>query len=1043
MEVKSHDYDSVLKQQITPFADNLAWRNCQDRCSESGNSRTAMCADSGQSETGLFIPVGLIQFGKVFSTYGEGVIIIRHHASRPLALADDCWYLLEASLTYSSSGSGVRCLCVGLPSRVASFDGATFDENWASLTCDVALATRSAPSNALSTIRPRRCGADLCSHLHLKTWIAFHRENAVRFRVSGSYLLVSTMNVWNKLRIALIGQSTFAAEVYKLLKKDGHKIVGVFTIPDKNNREDPLATTASADDTPVYKVKAWRKAGKPLQDVIDSYKEVGADLNVLPFCSQFIPMDVINFPKHKSICYHPSLLPKHRGVSAISWTLISGDKEAGFSVFWADDGLDTGPILLQKTCSVESNDTVDTLYNKFLYPEGILSMAEAVDKVSKGTAPRIPQIEKGASYEPSLGKKELQMVNLLQPALNIHNFIRGLDSAPGAWTLVNNQEVKLFGSSLWSESEPQGQTVEIGENTGKGIIHDKGLLLIGSDGKMVNIQRIQVEGKMIQASNYGKAEKSRESLQLTEEEKSIVSALNQIWTGILNIEINKQTDFFSTGAGSMDIVRLVEEIREKLGIQMQNEDLFMASLFQEFADAVVLKSRGGSKKDLTYNRISLNANNMDINFPNQLFINGQFVDSEHGKVLADLMDEHKEELATIESIDSGAVYTLALKTHVGMSIETWRYFAGWCDKIHGTTIPINHARPNRNLTFTKKEPIGVCGLITPWNYPLMMLSWKMAPCLAAGNTVVMKPAQVSPLTALKFAELTLKAGIPPGVINILPGTGSETGNAIAHHPDVRKLGFTGSTSVGQVIMKSCADSNLKKVSLELGGKSPLIIFDDCDLERAVRMGMSGVFFNKGENCIAAGRLFVESSIHDVFVKRVIEETKKMVIGDPLNRSTSHGPQNHKAHFDKLLEYISLGVKEGAKLEYGGKRIDRPGFFLEPTIFTNVEDHMYIAQEESFGPIMVISKFTSGDIDAVLKRANNTEFGLASGVFTRDINRALYVAEKIDAGTVFVNTYNKTDVAAPFGGFKQSGFGKDLGMEALHEYLKTKCVTLEY
>nr|CAD7424433.1 unnamed protein product [Timema monikensis] len=393
--------------------------------------------------------------------------------------------------------------------------------------------------------------------------------------LAGFYCEQISINVWNKLRIALIGQSTFAAEVYKLLKKDGHKIVGVFTIPDKNNREDPLATTASADDTPVYKVKAWRKAGTPLQDVIDSYKEVGADLNVLPFCSQFIPMDVINFPKHKSICYHPSLLPKHRGVSAISWTLISGDKEAGFSVFWADDGLDTGPILLQKSCSVESNDTVDTLYNKFLYPEGILSMAEAVDKVSKGTAPRIPQIEKGASYEPSLGKKELQMVNLLQPALNIHNFIRGLDSAPGAWTLVNNQEVKLFGSSLWSESEPQGQPVEIGENTGRGIIHDKGLLLIGSDGKMlanalvvlsstpedgeieVNIQRIQVEGKMIQASNYGKAEKSRESLQLTDEEKSIVSALNQIWTGILNIEINKQTDFFSTGAGSMDIVRYI------------------------------------------------------------------------------------------------------------------------------------------------------------------------------------------------------------------------------------------------------------------------------------------------------------------------------------------------------------------------------------------------------------------------------------------------------------------------------------------------------
>lgn len=221
--------------------------------------------------------------------------------------------------------------------------------------------------------------------------------------------------------------------------------------------------------------------------------------------------------------------------------------------------------------------------------------------------------------------------------------------------------------------------------------------------------------------------------------------------------------------------------------------------------------------------------------------------------LANLMEQHKEELATLESIDSGAVYTLALKTHVGMSIETWRYFAGWCDKIHGLTIPISHARPNRNLTFTRREPIGVCGLVTPWNYPLMMLSWKMAACLAAGNTVVMKPAQASPLTALKFAELSALAGIPPGVINIVCGFGSTVGNAIVEHPLIRKLGFTGSTQIGQTIMKSCANSNLKKVSLELGGKSPLVIFEDADMQQAVRIGMSSVFFNKGENCIAAGK----------------------------------------------------------------------------------------------------------------------------------------------------------------------------------------------
>uniref|UniRef100_A0A8C5GGE6 Cytosolic 10-formyltetrahydrofolate dehydrogenase-like n=1 Tax=Gouania willdenowi TaxID=441366 RepID=A0A8C5GGE6_GOUWI len=424
-----------------------------------------------------------------------------------------------------------------------------------------------------------------------------------------------------------------------------------------------------------------------------------------------------------------------------------------------------------------------------------------------------------------------------------------------------------------------------------------------------------------------------------------------------------------------------------------------------------------------------------------------FEDGEWGKMnprdrgrliykLADLMEEHQEELATIETIDSGAVYTLALKTHVGMSIQTFRYFAGWCDKIQGSTIPINQARPNRNLTFTKKEPIGVCAIIIPWNYPLMMLAWKTAACLAAGNTVVLKPAQVTPLTALKFAELSARAGIPKGVVNILPGSGAVVGQHLSDHPDVRKLGFTGSTEIGKHIMKSCAVSNVKKVSLELGGKSPLIIFSDCDIDKAV-----SVFFNKGENCIAAGRIFVEDSIHDQFVKRVVFE--KMKIGDPLDRSTDHGPQNHKTHLEKLLEYCQIANMEGATLVYGGKQVQRPGFFFEPTVFTDVQDHMYIAKEESFGPIMIISKFRSGDVDDVLRRANATEYGLASGVFTQDISKALYVSERLNAGTVFVNTYNKTDVASPFGGFKQSGFGKDLGQEALNEYLRIKAVTIEY
>jgi formyltetrahydrofolate dehydrogenase len=244
-------------------------------------------------------------------------------------------------------------------------------------------------------------------------------------------------------------------------------------------------------------------------------------------------------------------------------------------------------------------------------------------------------------------------------------------------------------------------------------------------------------------------------------------------------------------------------------------------------------------------------------------------------------------------------------------------------------------------------------------------------------------------------------------------------------------------------MKSCAVSNLKRVSLELGGKSPLIIFADCEMDKAVRQAMGAVFFNKGENCIAAGRLFVSENIHDEFLRRVVAETKKMVIGDPLDRSTAHGPQNHRAHFEKLLEYVGIGVKEGATLVHGGKRIGEKGLYFEPTIFTNVQDDTYMAKEESFGPIMIISKFKDDDVEGVLRRANKTEYGLASGVFSKDIGRVMKVAEKLDAGTVFVNCYNKTDVAAPFGGFKQSGCGKDLGEEALNEYLKTKTITIEY
>ncbi|KFW84330.1 Mitochondrial 10-formyltetrahydrofolate dehydrogenase, partial [Manacus vitellinus] len=885
----------------------------------------------------------------------------------------------------------------------------------------------------------------------------------------------------HKLKLALIGQSIFGQEVYSKLRKEGHKVVGVFTVPDKNGQADPLALAAEKDGTPVFKFPRWRAKGKPIEEVVAAYKSVGAELNVLPFCTQFIPMDVIDCPKHGSIIYHPSILPRHRGASAINWTLIQGDKKAGFTIFWADDGLDTGPILLQRECDVGQNDTVDDLYNRFLFPEGIKAMVEAVHLIADGKAPRIPQPKEGATYE-GIQKKENAEISWDQPAAALHNWIRGHDKVPGAWTTIDGQMVTFYGSSLFDASVPAGQELAIKGASRPGLVTKNGLVVFGNDGKMVLVRNLQFEdGKMIPASKYFSADETT-ALELTEEEKKMAEDIRAIWKGILTnvAAIENSTDFFKSGASSMHVVRFInitvgppgqvncaEEtaclsvekrrnffhlqkntISSSVPIHTAMPSLYCAvpgglpwaseytgeegSVTQLAAarwwQAVHLDSKAKQQSGIVRCHFSL------------MWIFNIFIR------LADLMEEHQEELATIESLDSGAVYTLALKTHIGMSVQTFRYFAGWCDKIqaseYGATIPINQARPNHNLTFTKKEPLGVCAIIIPWNYPLMMLAWKSAACLAAGNTLVLKPAQVTPLTSLKFAELSAKAGFPKGVINILPGSGGLVGQHLSEHPDVRKVGFTGSTPTGKQIMKSAA-ANLKKVSLELGGKSPLIIFSDCELDRAVKMGMGAVYFNKGENCIAAGRLFVEESIHDEFVSKVVEEIKKMKIGDPLDRSTDHGPQNHKAHLEKLLQYCETGVKEGATLVYGGRQVCRPGFFMEPTVFTDVEDHMYIAQEESFGPVMVISKFKNGDVDGVLQRANATEYGLASGVFTKDISKALYVSEKLEAGTVFINTYNKTDVAAPFGGFKLSGFGKDLGEEALHEYLRTKAITVEY
>lgn len=360
----------------------------------------------------------------------------------------------------------------------------------------------------------------------------------------------------DKLKIAIIGQSTFASEVYKLLRNSGHKVVGVFTVPNQGNREDPLATVAAADGTNVFKIKAWRKKGQAIPDVLDQYKTIAADLNVLPFCTQFIPMEVINFPKHQSICYHPSLLPRRRGVSAINWTLIEGDKKAGFSIFWADEGLDTGPILLQRECDVHENDSVDSIYNRFLYPEGIQAMAEAVNMVADGSAPKIPQPEEGASFEPALNKKELLKIDWDQNAVKLHNFVRGLDSSPGAWTILDGKEVRLYGSHLWTGPRPEGRPVQVDGGNGNAIAHQDGMIFFGKDDKMINIQRVAMDGRMITASRYGMHDEDNiQMIQLTSEEEKLADTIREIWRGILSIDVEDGTDFFRSGAGSMDVVR--------------------------------------------------------------------------------------------------------------------------------------------------------------------------------------------------------------------------------------------------------------------------------------------------------------------------------------------------------------------------------------------------------------------------------------------------------------------------------------------------------
>ena len=413
--------------------------------------------------------------------------------------------------------------------------------------------------------------------------------------------------------------------------------------------------------------------------------------------------------------------------------------------------------------------------------------------------------------------------------------------------------------------------------------------------------------------------------------------------------------------------------------------------------------------------------------------------AERGKLLnklADLIEKNADELARLESLDNGKPWAVARAADLPLTIACYRYYAGWADKVQGKTIPIQ----GDYFCYTRHEPVGVVGQIIPWNFPLLMQAWKLGPALATGNTVVMKPAEQTPLTALRVGELILEAGFPPGVVNILPGYGPTAGAAIAEHMDVDKVAFTGSTEVGHIIMQAAARTNLKRVTLELGGKSPNIVFADADMDAAVEGAHFALFFNQGQCCCAGSRTYVDEKCYDEFVEKSVARAKKRSVGDPLDPKTEQGPQVDADQFSKVMGYIESGRSEGANLMCGGERAGDKGFFVKPTVFADVKDNMKIAQEEIFGPVMSILKFK--DIDDVVERSNQTTYGLAAAVWTRDIGKAHAIANGVRAGTVWVNCYDVFDAAAPFGGFKQSGIGRELGEYGLQQYTEIKTVTVK-
>lgn len=402
--------------------------------------------------------------------------------------------------------------------------------------------------------------------------------------------------------------------------------------------------------------------------------------------------------------------------------------------------------------------------------------------------------------------------------------------------------------------------------------------------------------------------------------------------------------------------------------------------------------------------------------------------------LADLVEKHREELAALESLNCGKTIVDSRGDMTGV-VNTLRYYGGWADKIEGRTVPVR----GNFLSYTLRQPVGVVGQIIPWNFPLLMLAWKWGPALACGNTVILKPAEQTPLTALRLGELALEAGIPAGVVNIINGLGEITGDALVRHPDVDKIAFTGHVETAKIIQKAAADT-LKRTTFELGGKSPNVIFADADLDQAVEGAFHAIYFHCGQCCTAGSRLFVQKKIHKEFVERLAARAKSRRVGDPLDASTEQGPQVSQEQLDKILHYVNLGTKEGASLAAGGQRKGAEGYFVEPTIFDNVTDSMTIAKDEIFGPVVSVLPFEG--FDEVVDRANKTFYGLAAGVWTKDIDKAHNYARAVRAGTIWVNCYHVVDTTTPFGGFKMSGQGRENGESALEHYTETKTVTVK-